>query len=59
MVFEALNNIGASKKNQSIKGGFFLELSDDKTLHMIFFVVDFEAHRSLDASIFKYTIDFG
>jgi hypothetical protein len=50
-MFEALNNIGASKKNQSIQGGFFLELFDDKILDTIFFVVDFKAHRSLDASI--------
>jgi hypothetical protein len=31
-MFEALNNIVTSRKNQSILGGFFLELFDDKIL---------------------------
>jgi hypothetical protein len=57
MSLEVLNNIGASRKDQSIKGGFFLELFDDKIWDSILFLVDFEVQRSSDASICKFIID--
>jgi hypothetical protein len=52
-MFESLHNIIASKKDQSIQGGFFLRLSGDKILDLIFFVVDFEVHIFLDALMCK------
>jgi len=43
-----LNNIGASKNNQSIQGEFLLELSDDNILDKFLFIhVDFKAHIDL------------
>jgi hypothetical protein len=36
-----------------------LEPSDDKIMDSIFSVIDFVAHRSSDALICKYNIDFG
>jgi hypothetical protein len=41
-----LNNIVASRKNQSILSGFILKLSDDKILNSIFFVVNFKLYAS-------------
>ena len=41
MMFEVVNNIGALKKDQSIRDGFSLELLSDKILDLIFLVVDF------------------
>jgi hypothetical protein len=57
MIFKALNNIVTLKNDQSIEGGFFMELSDDNIIDFIFFCVDFEAHISLDASICKHNIE--
>jgi hypothetical protein len=44
MISKLLNNIVASKKDQSVINGFIMELYDDKILDSSFFVFNFELY---------------